>query len=98
MHERDLAILEEAALWENRERVLRMRLKDGEILLARIILMPCKCGECTDDLVFYEQVWSSIPENQAKWESDRISKNVGGYAIPLNIIEGVEIEPRSERG
>lgn len=89
MREEDIATMKDAAKLENRSRVLRLTLKDGEILLAKALHMPCECGEC-DDLVIYEHVWSSAPERNKQWHEDK-TKNVGGYAIPLSWIEKAEV-------
>lgn len=93
MRERDLALLEGAAQYKNRERVIRLNVQGGEILHAKIIGLPCDCGTCTDTNVLFELVWSSSEETRSKWDQQRREKNVGGWGIPIELIESVEVPP-----
>ncbi len=90
MKEEDLTVLKAAARWENRGQVVRMTLKHGEILMAKIISLPCDCENCSDTNVICEFVSSSVPERIFQWERDRIKKNVGGWGVPMELIERVE--------
>jgi hypothetical protein len=91
MRDDEVELLKKAARLENRNMVLRLRLQGGEELHAKIISLPCDCGMCTDRNVIYEQVWSSSKDMQAQWERDRREKNVGGYGVPIDMIESVEV-------
>ena len=95
MQDEGMAILKSADLWENRDKIVRLVLNDGEVLLAKVISMPCDCGQCDDNLMFYEQVWSSRPEHQEKWRRDR-QNNVGGYAISLDLVQSAEWSRQAE--
>jgi hypothetical protein len=93
MREEDLALLRKAAKYENRDLILSLTLRTGEVLHARILCLPCDCGDCTDTNVIYEQVWSSSEATRARWERDRRERNVGGYGVPIDLIERVEVVP-----